>query len=305
MLETNNFNGVFTALITPFRENGDIDWFAFDELIDTQLSSGITGLVPVGTTGEAATLTDDESLAVIAHTVKRANSNAYVLSGTGSNSTKKTIDATLRAVDAGVDGILLVTPYYNKPSQTGLFQHFSAVADEYSEVDIVLYSVPGRTGVAIAPETAAKLHIACNNIVAIKEAGGDVARVTELRLQCGEKLHIHCGDDGLALPFYSLGACGLTSVLSNYDPDVCVALRKAWEAGDLTRALDLHNLIYPLASAFFIENSPAPVKTAISLFRNMNCKVRMPLASLSKSAYNYLTQAIRAYDKDREQFSLS
>ncbi len=304
MLDTNRLNGIFTALVTPFKESGEIDWYAFDELIDTQLMAGIAGLVPVGTTGEAATLTDEEALAVITHTVKRVDGKAYVLAGTGSNSTKKTIDATLRAVEAGIEGVLIVTPYYNRPSQTGLFQHYKTVADECPDVDIVLYSVPGRAGVAIEPETAAKLHKACSNVVAIKEAGGDASRVTKLRLLCGEDFYIHCGDDGLALPFYSLGSCGLTSVLSNYDPEICVALRKAWEMGDHKRALGLNDLIFPLAVALFVENSPAPVKMAISQSKNMSCNVRLPLAVMSDNARNYLIETIKVYNRNRALFSL-
>ncbi len=171
MTDSNRFDGVFTALVTPFTETGEIDWYAFDALIDRQLAAGIAGLVPVGTTGEAATLSDSEAISVIAHTVKRADGAAYVLAGTGSNVTEQSVAATRRATDAGVDGVLLITPYYNKPSQPGLVAHFSAVAAA-TTADVMLYSVPGRTGVAIAPETAAELSALCPNVVALKEAGG-------------------------------------------------------------------------------------------------------------------------------------
>jgi 4-hydroxy-tetrahydrodipicolinate synthase len=282
MTKSTRFNGVFTALVTPFTATGSIDWTAFDRLIDAQLEAGIKGLVPVGTTGEAATLEDDEALAVIAHTVKRAGNSAYVLAGTGSNVTKKTVTATCRAADAGAHGALLITPYYNKPTQDGLFAHFAAVA-EAATLDIMLYSVPGRTGVAIAPETAGALSRKYSNIIAIKEAGGDPARVTALRAACGQDFVVHCGDDSLALPFFSLGACGLTSVLSNYSPREIVALYKAWAEGRLEEALALHERLSPLAAAMFVESSPSPVKRALSISGVMTDLVRLPLVPLSAS----------------------
>jgi 4-hydroxy-tetrahydrodipicolinate synthase len=291
MTDPTRFNGVFTALVTPFTETGDIDWNAFDRLIDRQLEAGIAGLVPVGTTGEAATLDDDEALSVIAHTVKRAGNSAYVLAGTGSNVTKKTIAATKRATDAGAHGVLLITPYYNKPTQEGLVAHFSAVA-EATPLDVMLYSVPGRTGVAIAPETAATLAQAHRNIVAIKEAGGDPARVTALRAACGPDFVVHCGDDGLALPFFSLGASGLTSVLSNFKPAEVVALYRAWAEGRREEALALHERLAPLASAMFVESSPSPVKRALALAGAMSDHVRLPLVPLSPAGEVHLRTAM-------------
>jgi 4-hydroxy-tetrahydrodipicolinate synthase len=291
MTDLTRFNGVFTALVTPFTETGDIDWNAFDRLIDRQLEAGIAGLVPVGTTGEAATLDDDEALSVIAHTVKRAGNSAYVLAGTGSNVTKKTIAATKRATDAGAHGVLLITPYYNKPTQEGLVAHFSAVA-EATPLDVMLYSVPGRTGVAIAPETAATLAQAHRNIVAIKEAGGDPARVTALRAACGPDFVVHCGDDGLALPFFSLGASGLTSVLSNFQPAEVVALYHAWAEGRREEALALHERLAPLASAMFVESSPSPVKRALALAGAMSDHVRLPLVPLSPAGEVHLRTAM-------------
>jgi len=292
MTDLTRLNGVFTALVTPFTATGEIDWPAFDRLIDAQLAAGIAGLVPVGTTGEAATLTEDESLALIAHTVRRAEGRAYVLAGTGSNSTAKAVAATLRAADVGADGVLQVTPYYNKPTQAGLVAHFSAVA-EASNVDIMLYSVPGRAGVAIAPETAAELAKRHSNIVAIKEAGGDAGRVTALRAACGKHFAVHCGDDGLALPFFALGAVGLTSVLSNYAPGECVALYNAWAARDWELALALHDRITPMAAAMFVESSPSPVKHALALAGQMEATVRLPLVGLSDAGAQQLRTALQ------------
>lgn len=294
MTDRSRFDGVFTALVTPFTDTGAIDWPAFDALIDRQLAAGIAGLVPVGTTGEAATLSAEEALALIAHTVKRVAGAAYVLAGTGSNVTSKSIAATRRASDAGADGVLLITPYYNKPSQAGLVAHFSAVAAATS-AEVMLYSVPGRTGIAITPETAAALAASCRNIVAIKEAGGDVARVTALRAACGNNFVVHCGDDGLALPFYALGARGLTSVLSNYAPEACVALYRAWVAGQLAEALAIHDRLTPLVAAMFVESSPSPVKRALALAGYMRDAVRLPLVQLSPAADQVLRAVIARY----------
>jgi 4-hydroxy-tetrahydrodipicolinate synthase len=291
MTRTTPFDGVFTALVTPFNADLSIDWAAFDRLLDRQLEAGITGLVPVGTTGEAATLTEAEALAVITRTVKRAGGQAYVLAGTGCNVTQTTIAASQRAADAGADGVLLITPYYNKPSQDGLIAHFGAVA-EAVPCDIMLYSVPGRTGVAIAPATAATLSDRHANIVAIKEAGGDPARVTALRALAGPEFVVHCGDDGLALPFYALGARGLTSVLSNWRPELCMALYQAWARGDAAKSLELHEAIVPLAEAMFVESSPAPLKHMLAREGLISEHLRMPLMPLSLSGRAALDQLI-------------
>jgi 4-hydroxy-tetrahydrodipicolinate synthase len=303
MTDLNRFNGIFTALVTPFAETGAIDWKAFDASLDRQLEAGVAGLVPVGTTGEAATLTADEADAVIRRTVERAAGKAYVLAGTGSNATAKTVDATKRATDLGVDGVLVVTPYYNKPSQTGLIAHFGAVA-EATTGDVVLYSVPGRAGIAIAPETAATLARKYSNITAIKEAGGDAARVSDLRAAAGPDFVVHCGDDGLALAFFALGAAGLTSVFSNYDPEICVALHKAWANGDTNRALEIHEIMRPMAEAMFIENSPAPVKHLLAKVGTMSASVRLPIAIPSTQSQNVLDQMLTDYAQLRAALSI-
>lgn len=291
---TQRLRGVFTALVTPFNEQGDIDWHAFDRLIDRQLEAGITGLVPVGTTGEAATLEPDEAEALIAHTVKRVDGRAYVLAGTGTNNTRKSIEATRRAEGAGADGVLLITPYYNKPTQAGLVAHFGAIADA-TRCDVMLYSVPGRTGVAIAPETAGQLARAHSNIVAIKEAGGDPARVTALRAACGTAFGVHSGDDGLALPFYALGACGLTSVLSNYAPEACVAQYRAFMAADLKGALDWHERMAELVGALFAESSPGPVKRALAMTNQMSDTMRLPMIRIGEATEHRLQQALAGF----------
>lgn len=303
MTNPNRFYGIFTALVTPFTDTGAIDWKAFDASLDRQLNAGVTGLVPVGTTGEAATLTKEEADAVIKRTVERAKGQAYVLAGTGSNATASTVEATKRATDLGVQGVLVVTPYYNKPSQTGLVAHFGAVA-EATTGDVVLYSVPGRAGIAIDPETVAILARDHNNITAIKEAGGDAARVSDLRASTEPGFTVHCGDDGLALAFFALGAAGLTSVFSNYDPEICVALHKAWTKGDTNRALEIHEVMRPIAEAMFLENSPAPVK---ALFANANCMtntVRLPISTLSRETSDVLDQIQQRYARQREALQI-
>lgn len=291
MTDPNRFDGVFTALVTPFTETGDIDWTAFDRLIDFQLEAGIAGLVPVGTTGEAATLSQDEAAQLIERTAKRADGRAYVLAGAGSNATDKAISATRRAVDAGADGVLHITPYYNKPGQDGLTAHFAAVA-EATDKDVMLYSVPGRTGIAIAPETAATLARLHKNIVAIKEAGGDPARTTEIRAACGRDFIVHSGDDGLALAFYALGAHGLTSVLSNVMPAECVAMYRAWSQGNPAEALNWHERLFPAASAMFCEASPAPAKHAMARMGLMTDRLRLPLVPLSAAGRKAVDEAI-------------
>jgi 4-hydroxy-tetrahydrodipicolinate synthase len=291
MTNPNRFDGVFTALVTPFDALGEIDWDAWDRFVDWQIESGITGLVPVGTTGEAATLSEDEAAQLIERTVRRAEGRAYVLAGAGSNSTAKSVAATRRAFDAGADGVLHITPYYNKPGQEGLFAHFSAIAGAASG-DIMLYSVPGRTAIAIEPATAARLAGAHRNIVAIKEAGGDPARTTQLRAACGSDFVVHCGDDGLALAFYALGARGLTSVLSNIRPAECVALYDAWASGDHEDALDRHERLAALASAMFVESSPGPAKFVLEREGRMRGGLRLPLVPTSAAGRSAVLAAL-------------
>lgn len=279
---TTRFRGVFTALITPFRD-GAVDQVAFAELVERQLEAGVSGLVPVGTTGEAATLSDAEAEDLISRTVELAAGRAMVLAGTGSNDTRKTIEKVQRAEKAGADAVLVVTPYYNKPTQAGLVAHYSAVA-EATKLPVVLYSVPGRCGVEIAPETCAALAERHSNIVAIKEAGGTATRVTQIRQACGDRLIIHSGDDGLTLPFLSVGAIGVTSVVSNVAPREMVQLVKAWEAGDTARALELHELIAELTDGMFIESNPGPVKAALALSNLAGPELRLPMVPVSDAS---------------------
>ncbi len=301
---TDRFKGVFTALVTPFKD-GAVDHAAFDALVNRQIAAGVAGLVPVGTTGEAATLSDDEADELIARTVRLACGRALVMAGAGANDTSKAIDKVKRAEKAGADALLIVTPYYNKPTQEGLIAHYSAAAAATS-LPIMLYSVPGRCGVEIAPETCARLMEKHSNIVAIKEAGGDAGRVTRLRQACGESLIIHSGDDGLALPFLSLGASGVTSVVSNVAPREMVEMVKAWEQGENAKALALHEMIAELAEAMFIESNPGPVKVALALSKLAGPEMRLPMVPISSGNRDKLagvlerfTSAATAFQKMR------
>jgi 4-hydroxy-tetrahydrodipicolinate synthase len=273
------FQGVFTALITPFKD-GEVDYEAYDALVERQLDAGLAGLVPVGTTGEAATLSDDEAEMLIARTVKRVAGRALVVAGAGANDTRKTIEKIMSAERAGADALLIVTPYYNKPTQAGLFAHYSAAAAATS-LPIMLYSVPGRCGVEIAAETCAALMKAHANIIAIKEAGGTPSRVTQLRQACGDRLIIHSGDDGLTLPFLSLGAAGVTSVVANVAPVQMVALVEAWKGGNTAKALGLHEMIAELTEGMFIESNPGPVKAALALNNLSGPEMRLPMVPVS------------------------
>ncbi|MCM2398987.1 4-hydroxy-tetrahydrodipicolinate synthase [Rhizobium sp. S95] len=294
------FKGVFTALITPFKD-GAVDFPAYDALVARQLEAGVAGLVPVGTTGEAATLSEEEAEALIARTVKLAEGRALILAGAGANDTHKAIEKAKRAETAGADALLVVTPYYNKPSQAGLVAHYAAVAESTS-LPIVLYSVPGRCGVEIAPETCAALMERCGNIVAIKEAGGDAARVTKLRAACGDRLIVHSGDDALTLPFLSLGAVGVTSVVSNVAPREMVAMVNAWHTGDIAGALKLHEMIAELTDSMFIESNPGPVKAALALSNLAGPEMRLPMVPVSDQTRQRLTGILTRFGEASAQF---
>lgn len=283
--------GVFTALVTPLRGDA-VDEVALARHIETQLEAGVAGLVPVGTTGEAATLTDAEAEQVIRTTVRLAAGKAFILAGAGSNSTRIAVDKAKRAADCGVDGLLVVTPYYNKPSAAGIEDHFAAVAEAVS-LPVMLYSVPGRTGVAISPESAARLAATHANVVAIKEAGGSVERITALRRAVGDDFVIHSGDDALTLAFLAMGADGVTSVASNVAPRELVAMLAAWQAGDAPQALRMHRKLAALFDALFVESNPVPTKALLSQLGRMSDEVRAPLAPLQPTSRTTVSQAWR------------
>jgi len=291
------FRGTFTALVTPFRD-GAIDVSAFEQLIDTQIAAGITGIVAIGTTGESPTLSHEEREQVIHVTVAKANKRCLVLAGTGSNSTQHAIADTKRAEKLGVDAALLVGPYYNKPSQEGLFRHFKAIADATS-LPIMLYNIPGRCGVDIVPETVARLAKQCRNIVSIKEASGSVERVGELRRCLPDAFTILSGDDSLTLPFMAVGAAGVVSVASNLFPSEVCALVRAAESGDLKLAEKLHRKLLPLFKDLFIEPNPVPVKTALGSRGGMSSEVRLPLCEMSEANRARLRKTLEDFESKR------
>lgn len=292
MQKPESWKGVFTALVTPFV-GGELDLPAFDALVERQLDAGIAGLVPVGTTGEAATLRDDEAATIIRRCVALARGKVPVVAGAGSNDTATAIMKARAAEKAGADALLLVAPYYNKPSQAGLVRHFDAIASACG-LPIMLYSVPGRCGVAIEPDTCARLRERHSSIVAIKEAGGNPLRVTSLRKACGTNFVIHCGDDALTLPFMALGATGLTSVVSNIAPREVVAMVAAMLAGDLPGALVWHEKLSGLADVLFIEPNPGPAKAALAHLGLARPEMRSPLAELSPISLATLVAEIDA-----------
>jgi 4-hydroxy-tetrahydrodipicolinate synthase len=289
------FRGTFTALVTPFR-NGGIDTSAFEKLIEAQIAAGITGIVAVGTTGESPTLSHEEREQVIRLAVAIANKRGQVLAGTGSNATHHAVADTKAAENLGADGALLVAPYYNKPSQEGLFRHFKAIADATS-LPIVLYNIPGRCGVDIAPDTVARLAKECRNIVSIKEASGSVERVSELRARLPESFTILSGDDSLTLPFMSVGAVGVVSVASNLFPAEICALVHAYQSGDVKSAENLHRKLFPLFKDLFIEPNPVPVKTVLGWRGAMSGECRLPLCEMSEANQARLRKSLAEFEQ--------
>ncbi|MDT7935041.1 MAG: 4-hydroxy-tetrahydrodipicolinate synthase [Sphingomonadaceae bacterium] len=275
------FSGSIPALVTPFAQ-GRFDEEAFAAFVEWQILSGSSALVPCGTTGEAPTLPVDEHHAIIRRCVEVANGRVPVIAGCGSNDTATALDHLRRAADSGADAALVVTPYYNRPSQDGLIRHYEMLADA-SVLPIVLYIVPGRTGVSLAVDTVARLarH---QRIVGIKDATGDLGRVSATRIACGEGFVQLSGNDDTALGFAAMGGEGCISVTANVAPDLCAALQAAALAGDLPTARALQHRLYPLHSALFADNSPAPAKYALSRLGRMRDEVRPPLGDCSPAA---------------------
>jgi 4-hydroxy-tetrahydrodipicolinate synthase len=279
MSTTPQFPGTYTAIVTPFR-NGQVDVAALERLIKAQIRGGVDGLVPVGTTGESPTLSFEEHIEVIRLTVKFVRGRARVIAGTGGNSTSEAIYLTKAAEEAGADASLQVGPYYNKPTQEGLFQHFHAVA-RATRLPILLYNIPGRCGVEIGVDTVVRLAHDSVNIVGIKEAGGNADRVSQLRAALGPGFTILSGDDSLTLPFMAVGAHGVVSVASNVIPRGVAHLVEAYRRGKPELALKLHTRYYPLFKDLFIETNPGPVKAALALLGLIEEELRLPLVPVS------------------------
>ncbi len=275
------FTGSIPALITPFA-NGSVDETAFQDFVQWQIDEGSHAVVPCGTTGESPTLSHDEDKRVVQLCVEVAKGKVPVIAGTGSNSTAEAIDLTRHAKDAGADAVLVVTPYYNKPSQDGLYAHYKAIQDAV-EIPIILYNVPARTSVRAEPETVARLA-ELPNLVGIKDATADLVYMADLRRLIGDDFTYLSGEDPTAVPYLSLGGHGCISVTANAAPRLCARLQEAWQAGDVATVRELDDRLMPLHRALFCETSPAPIKYAASLLGHGDGRVRLPLVSASKTA---------------------
>ena len=288
------FGRLLTAMVTPFNAEGSVNYAAGADFADWLLANGSDGLVVEGSTGEAATMDMDEKIKFMQTIVARVNGRAKIVAGAGTNCTASTIDLVKKMEACGVDGVLVVGPYYNKPTQEGYYQHFAAVA-KATKLPIIVYNVPGRTGGNIAPETVARLAADFSNIVAIKEAAGNVAQTAELYRVLPEDFSIYSGDDGLILPFMSVGACGLISVLANVNGNLLQQLMQAYSEGRVKDAADLNKVMVPLAKAMFIESNPIPIKAAVTKVTGIEAGApRLPLTPISAAAEAKLDAALKA-----------
>lgn len=304
-MKTISFTGTFTALVTPFVPGGDaVDFAALEALVEAQIEGGVSGLVPCGTTGESPTLTDDEQVAVIKRVVEVTKGRVPVIAGTGSFSTKKTIAASKAALEAGADGVMVVMPYYNKPSQDGLREHVLAITRAVS-CPIVLYNIPGRSVVDLSADTTAQICEKAPNVLALKDATGNILRCQELKRRLGDRLTILSGDDALTLAFGSVGASGVISVTSNVKPREVSAVTTALLANDYVRARALHFALVELHNALFIEPNPAPAKAALASLGRMTDVVRLPLVPASPVAKQKVLDAAARLDQEFSKITAS
>jgi 4-hydroxy-tetrahydrodipicolinate synthase len=284
--------GCATALVTPFTGDGEIDEERLRALIEYQITGGVELLVPCGTTGESVTMTEEEDARVIKMTVEAARGRARVIAGTGSNSTAATSKYSRVARDLGADAVLVVAPYYNKPTQAGLDAHFRAVADAVEGLPVVIYNVPGRTGSNINAQTTLKLAREVENIVAVKEASGDLSQMMAILRERPENFRVFSGDDALTYPLIALGADGLISVASNEAPTLMSAMVKTALAGEWDAARELHYKLLPLMEANFIESSPGPVKAALALMNLIEENLRLPLVPVQEGTRTRLKEVL-------------
>ena len=300
------FSGSIVAIVTPFSAtnrggsaknlggHSAIDEKKLRQLIDFQIKNGSSGIVPCGTTGESATLNFDEHEKVIEITIEQANKRVPVIAGTGSNSTEEAIMLTKQAACAGADASLQVSPYYNRPTQKGLYEHFKAIAQSV-KIPIILYNIAGRTGVNIEPDTIAKLAHDCKNIVAVKEASGSLDQMSRIKQLCPKEFGLISGDDGLTLPVLSIGGTGIISVVANIVPADVANLVSAFKKGDFKGARDLHYKLLPLIKAVFLETNPIPIKTAMGLLGMCEPDLRLPMCSMSEDNLEKLKKALKDY----------
>lgn len=287
------FKGAIVAIVTPFRKNGRVDEERFRELIEFQIKNGTDGIVPCGTTGESSTLSHKEHDKVIEIAVEQTRKRVPVIAGTGSNSTDEAIRLTKHAHEVGADGVLSVCPYYNRPTQEGLYQHYRKIAESVP-IPVIVYNIPGRTGVNCMPETLARLA-KISNIVGVKEASGSIKQMSDVILHCGKKFTVLSGDDAFTLPLMGIGGHGVISVISNVAPADMAALVDAAAAGKWAKARELHYRMSPLIDSLFIETNPTPVKALLSMMGKIEYEVRLPLARLSEANYEKLRKAAVNY----------
>jgi len=286
------FKGAIVAIVTPFK-NGQVDEEKLRELIEFQIENGTDGIVPCGTTGESPTLSHEEHDRVIEITVDAVKKRVPVIAGTGSNSTAEALRLTKHAHECGADGALMVAPYYNRPTQEGLYQHYKYIAESVP-IPIIVYNIPGRTGVNITPETMARLS-RVKNIVGTKEAAGSLRQMQDVITLCGPDFVVLSGDDWFTYPLMQLGGHGIISVISNIAPADMAALVDAFFAGDLKKAKELHYKMTPMIDALFIETNPAPVKAALHLMGKIQYEVRQPLWKLSDANFERLKKTMQNY----------
>lgn len=288
------FTGAGVAIVTPFKENGEVNYEKFAELVEFQIKNGTDAIIVCGTTGEASTLTHEEHLDVIKYCVEKVAGRIPVIAGTGSNCTETAIYLSTEAEKYGVDGLLLVTPYYNKATQKGLYNHFKAVADSV-KLPIILYNIPGRTGCNIQPETAVKLCTEVENIVGIKEASGNISQVTKLMALAGDKVDLYSGNDDQIVPLLALGGKGVISVLSNVAPKQTHDICQKFFDGDVKGSCELQLKAIELCDALFCEVNPIPVKKALNLMGMEVGSLRMPLSDMDEANVPKMEKALKNF----------
>jgi len=286
------FGGAIVAIVTPFK-NGKVDEEALRKLIEEQIAAGTDGIAPCGTTGESTTLSHEEHDRVIEITIDAVKKRVPVIAGTGSNSTAEAIRLTRHAWEAGADGALMVCPYYNRPTQEGLYRHYRTIAQEVP-IPIIIYNIPGRTGTNLLPETLARLA-KMQNIVGVKEASGSIKQMSDSIQLCGEKFAVLSGDDIFTLPLMAIGGKGVISVISNVAPADMASLVDAVAAGDMAKARALHFRMSPLIDALFIETNPIPVKAALAMMGKINDDLRLPLCPMSDKNRETLKKVMQTY----------
>ena len=300
MSKTLPIHGAYTALVTPFTPDGaHVDFDALERLVHRQIEQGIDGLLPCGTTGESPTLHADEHLEVIRRTAKAAAGRVPVIAGTGSNSTEKSISTSKAALEAGADGVMIVSPYYNKPSQEGLVRHMTAVARAVGDAPVILYNIPGRSVVELSVDTIARIADEASNVVAVKDATGNIVRCQQVRHRLGDRLTVMCGDDGLTVGMMAVGASGVISVTSNVFPKQVSDICHAAAQGHWSDALKMHMALLSVHEVMFVEPNPGPAKVAMAHLKLMNTAVRLPLVVPTQASQKLVIDAMRAYQKER------